>query len=179
MGFPALDEIPSEERTAAGLQRLHADWTMHQTAMQVDWTSCPPDRQTGSADPVTSNNHQQTVSAVRHFAASATDIIRLGRQYSRGSTCTCPSIDSTSYIRATAHHQLQSALEAACAAYASLNLSLLHYITLLQTQFLTPLYTVFQTATINRNCYPQVSFWTLLFGQPELMYGSSSQNTCI
>jgi len=51
VGFPALDEIPNKVRTAAELQRQHLDWTVHQTATQVDWMFCLPGHQTGTADP--------------------------------------------------------------------------------------------------------------------------------
>jgi len=49
--FLALDGISSKARTAVERQRLQADWTMHQTAMQLDWTFCLPDHQTDTADP--------------------------------------------------------------------------------------------------------------------------------
>jgi len=36
---------------AAGLQHQQMDWTMHRTAMQLDWMFCLPNHQIGTADP--------------------------------------------------------------------------------------------------------------------------------
>lgn len=66
-GSLALDGTSSRVTMAAELQRRQVDWTVHRTAMQLDWTSCPPGRRTGTADP-TATSGQSNLTQVRTTA---------------------------------------------------------------------------------------------------------------